>query len=101
MQSIGFYLYISIICTCVDLRFLLIPPILALNKLIEKLDNRLEKKRGAHYVGFTRLPRLVGVSSLSNAPENAPEWAVTTSNALKLSEFMCFTFLYLPHITTS
>ncbi|KAL5515342.1 hypothetical protein EMCRGX_G000497 [Ephydatia muelleri] len=51
----------------------------ALNKLIEKLDNRLVKKRGAHYMGFTRLPRSVGVSSLSNAPENAPAWAVTTT----------------------
>lgn len=64
--------------------------ILALNKLIEKLDNRLVKKQGAHYMGFTKLPRIVGVSSQSNAPENAPKWAVTTSNALKLFEFMFY-----------
>ena len=44
-------------------------------------------------MGFTRLPRSVGLSSLSNAPENAPEWAVSTSNALKLCKFMFYSSL--------
>ena len=50
---------------------------------------------------FTRLLQLVGVSSLSDAPENVPEWDVTTSNALKLHECICFTLVYLLHILTS